>query len=134
MQADKKVIGTKEADRKIHTVGGSRTHATGKKPRRNLVATLGRCITTGNTVGFSCCCCCCCGGGGGGGGGRCGTSGWKQTKQNSPPSSSANQNLKRQQCFSNKLINKRLILKKIVQIRNGGHSLMTKYQLPAEHK
>ena len=45
-----------------------------------------------------------------------------------------NENLKRQQCFSNKLINKRLILKKTVQIRNGAHSLMTKYQLPAEHK
>ena len=45
-----------------------------------------------------------------------------------------NQNLKRQQCFSNKLINKRLILKKTLQIRNGAHSIMTKYQLPAEHK
>ena len=81
MQADKKVIGTKEADRKIHTVGGSRTHATGKNP----------------------------------------------AVENGPPSSSANQNLKGQQCFSNKLIKKRLILKKTVQIRNGTHSLMTKY-------
>jgi len=41
------VIGIKEADRKIHTVAGSRTQATAKKTRRNLVATLGLCITTG---------------------------------------------------------------------------------------
>ena len=100
------MIGIKQADRKIHTF-----------------ADIQRRVTGGGG-----------GGGAGGAGGRCGTSGWKQTKQNSPPSSSANQNLKRQQCFSNKLINKRLIQKKTVEIPNGAHSLMTKYQLRAEHK
>ena len=99
------MIGIKQVDRKIHTFADTQRRVTGGG-----------------------------GGSGTGGGGRCGTSGWKQTKQNGPPSSSANQNLKRQQCFSNKLINKRLIQKKTVEIRNGAHSLMTKYQLPAEHK
>ena len=44
------MTGIKQADRKIHTAAETRTHVTGKNPRKNLIATLVRWITTWNML------------------------------------------------------------------------------------